>query len=395
MTSNNISSGRNSSWREASDWRVEFGNRWSYTPGTTNREVHWRATFRTGYRFRNILCPRVCLLLSSANNQSKETLRLGGRNCRHIFASLEVLVSLSRGRGNNGGIVSADSCATPSSSMVSPWSDNNSKKKKKNIKSTIPNGTLCDTSRSSSSQFPKLCPRSADFGGPIHARFGSALSPDETHASTVDTCCVGFAFPFTFESAVAHIIPRFGEDFLAISNFQTVHFSILAFHKFVMTGIVIAGPICSNFPYQRSRTTSVAVNDSGTLRQHLCVVWEQVLLCYQPFFMICWRIGEKYSESHIFGQLVSCALSVSLFKVLPDMENVATNHLFRRLSTRTRFAYYRPDIVQLPMRRTEQLVFVTVPDLVPVQINGSFPELLLEFLKLRSRSPCRAFRTSV
>ena len=68
--------------------------------------------------------------VSSANNQSKETLRLGGRHCRHIFASLEVLVSLSRGRGNNGGIVSADSCTTPSSSMVSPWSDNNSKKHK-------------------------------------------------------------------------------------------------------------------------------------------------------------------------------------------------------------------------------------------------------------------------
>ena len=62
VTSNNISSGRNSSWREASDWRVEFGNRWSYTPGTTNREVHWGATFRTEYRFRNILCPRVRLL---------------------------------------------------------------------------------------------------------------------------------------------------------------------------------------------------------------------------------------------------------------------------------------------------------------------------------------------
>ena len=183
-------------------------------------------------------------------------------------------------------------------------------------------GTLCDTSRFSSSQFPKLCPRSADFGGPINARFGSAVGPDETHASTVETSCVGFAFPFTFESAVAHIIPRFGEDFLAISNFQTVHFSILAFYKFVMTGIVIAGPICSNFPYQWSRTTSVAVNDSDTLRQHLCVVWEQVLLCYQPFLIICWRIGEKYSESHIFGQLVSCAFTKSFFKALPDMENV-------------------------------------------------------------------------
>ena len=42
----------------------------------------------------------------------------------------------------------------------------------------------------------------------------------------------------------------------------------------------------------------------------------------------------------------------------------------------TRFTCCRPNF------GTEQLIFLTVLDPVPVQINGSLPELLLQFLKL-------------
>ena len=88
-----------------------------------------KATFRTGYRHRYILCPAAknqTAHASNPNNQRKEILRnLEGPlplQCLRNF--LEVLVSWNQDKSGNGGIVSVDSSedssAATSSSMVSP-----------------------------------------------------------------------------------------------------------------------------------------------------------------------------------------------------------------------------------------------------------------------------------
>ena len=69
---------------------------------------------------------------------------------------------------------------------------------------------------------------------------GSAIGSDVANASTTKTFFVCFALPPNFGVAFALIMPRFGEDFLAVSDFQKVHFSVFTFYELVTAGIVIA-----------------------------------------------------------------------------------------------------------------------------------------------------------
>ena len=56
---------------------------------------------------------------------------------------------------------------------------------------------------------------------------------------TTETCFVAFALPSTFSIAFARIVPRFGEDFLAVSDLQTVQFSVFTFSELVNAGLFV------------------------------------------------------------------------------------------------------------------------------------------------------------
>ena len=66
----------------------------------------------------------------------------------------------------------------------------------------------------------------------------SAIRSDVTNASTTETFSVNSTLPISF--AFAWFVTRFSEDFLAVSDFQAVQFSIFTFHKFVTAGIMVA-----------------------------------------------------------------------------------------------------------------------------------------------------------
>ena len=77
---------------------------------------------------------------------------------------------------------------------------------------------------------------------------GSAIRSDVTNASTAETFFVGSTLPSTFSVAFARIVSGFGENFLAVSDLQTVQFSIFTFNEFVAAGVVIAGLFVQVFP---------------------------------------------------------------------------------------------------------------------------------------------------
>ena len=115
---------------------------------------------------------------------------------------------------------------------------------------------FCDVSGSSSSQLPTPFPLGKDFGwSSINASLGSAICSDVANASTAETFFVGSTFPSTFSVAFARIVTGFGENFLAVSDLQTVQFSIFAFHEFVPAGIMIAGFVVQISHHHWSRTT--------------------------------------------------------------------------------------------------------------------------------------------
>ena len=78
--------------------------------------------------------------------------------------------------------------------------------------------------------------------------------------------------------------------------------------------------LSTNLPVQisdsrRSRATSTGVDNCPNMRTHLFEVQEQVLLC-------CRLLCQEDRRFHIIGQLVSCALLMSLFKVFPCLKSV-------------------------------------------------------------------------
>ena len=105
---------------------------------------------------------RTCLA-SHPNNQGMDPLRLGDLHCKVSETSHKASLSLilNQESGGSGGVKSVVSYVGSSPSTSSPWSDNTSK----DHKSMVPNGTFCEVSVSSSSQFTTLFPLGADFGG--------------------------------------------------------------------------------------------------------------------------------------------------------------------------------------------------------------------------------------
>ena len=165
----------------------------------------------------------------------------------------------------------------------------------------VTNGTFCDVSGSSSSQLPTPFPLGADFGGPPLIWVLALQSADVTDASTAETLFVGSTLPSTFSVPFAQIVPGFSENFIAISDLQTVQFSIFTFHEFVTTGMVVAVFIAQISHHPWSTTTGAIVDDCHDVCLYLRAVWEQVLLCCQLSLKICGTHGEENSKSHVYG----------------------------------------------------------------------------------------------
>ena len=95
-----------------------------------------------------------------------------------------------------------------------------------------------------------------------------------------------------------------------------------------------------------------------------------MLLCCQVFFEVCGAHGEKDGQSHVFTQLVSGALWVTLFKIFPGLDGVWE-------------VVYFGDSSRLQVGHTEQPIFAIVPNLVLLEFHGQLPELLLPSLRSR------------
>ena len=145
----------------------------------------------------------------------------------------------------------------------------------------MPNGTFRDISCSSSSQFPASFPKVRISVSSIDASLGFAIGSDVANASATKTFFAGFASPSNFSVAFAQIMPRFGEDSLAVPGFQTIQPSIFTSHELVAAGVVIAGLLVQISHHNWSKTTGVAVIDCHHVFPHLCTVRKQMLQCSQ------------------------------------------------------------------------------------------------------------------
>ena len=117
----------------------------------------------------------------------------------------------------------------------------------------------------------------------IKVSLGSAIRSDVTNASTAEIFFVGSTLPSTFSVAFARIVSGFGQHFLAVSDLQTVQFSIFTFHGFVTVGMVVVVFIAQSSDHHWSKTAGATVDDCYDVSFHVCLIWEQVLLCCQLF----------------------------------------------------------------------------------------------------------------
>ena len=174
---------------------------------------------------------------------------------------------------------------------------------------------------------------------------GSAIGSGAANASTRKTFFVGFALPSTFGIALARIVPRFCEDFLPPNG------TILRLH------------------FQQTRHWWH--RDCWPLRS---------LLCCQLLLKICGTHGEKNSESHVFGLLLSSAFPVSLLRIFPSSngvrEVVFLGVMWRQKSPAVA---QTSSSCQWAIQRSWSSPFV--PNLIPVQLHELHPELLLRSLK--------------
>ena len=212
-----LSLGRSSPSLEMSYCGAIIGRRWypsSFWHTEQTGKFTERQLFHIGFRLRCASCIRIHLL------QSVELFLL-------LIPTIEewilfvLVISVARvsetshktfsvlenqESGGNGGIISVVSCVDSSTSTRTPWSDNTSK----DPKSMVSNGTFCDVSVSSSSQFPTPFPLGADCGSPVGVSFGAAICSNETKASTAETFSVNFTLPSSF--AFAWIWTRFSAN---------------------------------------------------------------------------------------------------------------------------------------------------------------------------------------
>ena len=99
----------------------------------------------------------------------------------------------------------------------------------------------------------------------------------------------------------AQIMPRFGEDSLAVSGSQTVQFSILTFDELVATGIVIAGIFIQTSHHHWSKTTGATVDDCDSVCPHLCVVSKTDAAVLSTLSRSVGHMERRMSMSHIFA----------------------------------------------------------------------------------------------
>ena len=112
------------------------------------------------------------------------------------------------------------------------------------------------------------------------------------------------------------------ENLLAVPDFQAVQFSTFTFHRFVTTSIKVAKFVAQISHHHWSKTAGTAVNNCHDVCLHLGIIQEQMFLRCQHFFQVCGAHGEQNSQSHLFRQLVSSALSVTLFQYFPGLDGV-------------------------------------------------------------------------
>ena len=198
---------------------------------------------------------------------------------------------------------------------------------------------------------------------PIDVSFGSAICSDVTGSSTARTFSVSFTLLASFSVAFAWIVTRFRENFLSVPDFQTAQFSLFTFHRFGTSGVVVVVFIAQISHHHWRETTGTTVDDCHNVRLHLCIIWEQMLLCGQFFHKACEAHGEKdgqsfswpvgtwqtgfqvtFSVSHVHRHLVSSLFSVSLFKIFPGLDGVREVVYFGNF----RWRQDLPAVVQTP-----------------------------------------------
>ena len=115
--------------------------------------------------------------------------------------------------------------STTSSSSVSPWSDNTSKDPRNQQSQRHVSGCFLLFFIATSNTFSSGC---RYWRSSLKVSLGSAIKSDVTNAPTAKTFFVCSAFSSTFGVAFGRVVRGFGENFLPVSEFQTVQVSIFA-----------------------------------------------------------------------------------------------------------------------------------------------------------------------
>ena len=165
---------------------------------------------------------------------------------------------------------------------------------------------------------------------------------------------------------------RFSENLLAVPDFQAIQLSIVTFHRFVTSGMMVAVFVTQISHHHWSETAGTTVDDCHDVSLLFCMIWEQMLLGCHLLFKFSGAHGKKNSQSHVFWQLVSSAFSVALFQIFPGLDGVSILAAFggdkicllSAADGAHKAASLRP-------------VSAIVPNLVLVQLLGQSPELLL------------------
>ena len=209
-------------------WGAVDGNCWQYMPNFRHTELADNFTevqlFGTGYRLRCVPCPAIRLR----------------QNVRWFIPTIR-----------------ENSAPSPS---VSPRSDSTLK----DSKSVVPNGTFFQCFLL---VFATYNPFS--FGCRFRWSSGkvglcSAIGSNVANVSVTRTFLVGSSLPSIFGLAFDRMVPRLGQNILAVSDFHTVQ--CLSF--------VAAGFFVQVSHHHWIRTTSATVNDCHDVCLHLCMLWK-------------------------------------------------------------------------------------------------------------------------
>ena len=98
------------------------------------------------------------------------------------------------------------------------------------------------------------------------------MRPQRKHSLSV------LPFPPPFVLLLLESCRDLVKTFLAVSDLQTVQFSIFTFHGFVTTGMVVVVFIAQFSHHHWSKTVCATVDDCCDASFHVRLIWEQVLL---------------------------------------------------------------------------------------------------------------------